>query len=294
MMGELIAIASAFFYGLGGVAIAKGRISAVGDNGVFLSVVVTAAVSLALWLGWGRVPADALLTVDALSAIGCFALAGIASTVFARIAMYRATEQIGAVMASLLRRLIPVFTLPLAFVLLHQVPDARVLIGGAIILGAVLIYARPNGGAVVARPSGGLILGTVSAFLYAVAYSLRGLGLMGLPDPVLGTFIGAAVGLVCLIAFAGLSETPARAFRRLVVDRGRWHWLAALAFTTGQTMQFFALNAAAVSTVAVLGTLEVVFAAVLGAWVLRTETLNLKRFACTAVLMLAGTILICV
>ncbi len=109
----------------------------------------------------------------------------------------------------------------------------------------------------------------------------------GIPDPVLGKFIGAAVGLLCLLMFARLGRTG------LVVDHGRWHWVAAVSLTTDQTLQFFALNAAAVSTVAVLGTLEVVFAAVLGAWVFRTQTLDLTRFACACALMLAGTILIC-
>lgn len=293
MSGELIAVASAFFYGLGGVAIAKGRSSAVGDNGVFLSVLMTAGCSFLLWLGWGTARLGAVLDTDALPALGYFALAGVASIVIARTAMYRATALIGAVMASLLRRLIPVFTIPLAFVLLHQIPQARVIWGGAIILAGVIVYAPPRWGQGAGLTRAGMVLGTVSALFYAVSYSLRARGLVEIPDPALGTFIGAAVGVIWLVVSARVRRGSAEALRYLWVDRGPWHCCAAAALSLGQMLQFFALTTAPVSTVAILGTLEVLFAAILGAWVFRSEELSLGRFVSAAGLMIVGTIFIC-
>ena len=109
MGGEGFALLAALGYGLAGVSIVKGKASARGDNGVFLSVVLTAAVSGLLWLGWGQVTVAVLATSAAVEPVAVFIAAGLFSMVLGRTTMYRATEQIGPVAASLLRRLTPVF-----------------------------------------------------------------------------------------------------------------------------------------------------------------------------------------
>ena len=124
MIGEALALLGAGAYGLAGLSILRGQATARGDNGVFLSVVVTAALSCLLWLVAGRVPLRAVLTGGGLPSLGIFALAGLASIVLGRMTMYRATVALGAVRASLLRRLTPVFAILFAVVLLGEVPRA--------------------------------------------------------------------------------------------------------------------------------------------------------------------------
>jgi drug/metabolite transporter (DMT)-like permease len=169
-----------------------------------------------------------------------------------------------------------------AFVLLGEVPGWGTLAGGALIVVGVIAYTGlPRG----LGPSPGVLLGAASSLSYALAYSLRRLGMAEVPDPALGGLIGALAGVVLL----PLVALPRRGLASLVVDRSGWHWLAALSLGAGQTLQFFALQSASVTRVAVLGALDLVFAAVLAAVVFRTETLRLGRFLIAVALAGLGT-----
>lgn len=100
MLGETLALLAAAAYGCAGVSIVHSKTTAQGDNGVFLSVVITLIASGVLWLGWGTTSAVTLKSAEGLWAAAFFALAGFASNIFGRQAMYRATEKIGAVRAA--------------------------------------------------------------------------------------------------------------------------------------------------------------------------------------------------
>lgn len=289
MTGEVYALLAAAAYGIGGVTIVRSKAVARGDNGVFLSILTTAALTWALWYGWGEVPARILKAPESQQALVVFVLAGMFSTVLGRVTMYRATERIGAVRASLLRRLTPVIALLCAFVLLAEVPDTKTIIGGAIILAGVRCYwQRPR------RRTGpgfdpGLLLGIGSASFYALAYTLRSLGLDTLPDAALGTFIGAVAGGLCLLVATVVRRGPGAGIGHLLRDHGRWHWATALALSVGQILQFFALKSAPVSIVAVLGTLEVFFSAALVMVFANSEPIARKRLAIAATTAAAGT-----
>lgn len=288
MIGEALALLGAGAYGLAGLAILRGQATARGDNGVFLSVVVTVALSFLLWLVAGRVPLRAVLAGGALPSLGFFALAGLASIVLGRMTMYRATVALGAVRASLLRRLTPVFAILFAYALMGEVPRASTLVGGAAILGGVLIYLAPaTGGARSLRlPPRGLVIGAASALFYALSYILRRMGLDGLPDAALGTCLGALTGCGWMLSTALWSG---RGVRALALDRGPAHWLAAGALSVGQILQFFALQSASVAAVAILGALEVVFTALLILLFQPSEPVARGRFLLAAALAMAGT-----
>lgn len=288
--GTGFALLAAAAYGLAGVAIAQAKPLARGDNGVYLSALVTAVLTGVLWLGFGKIPALALFSMDHLVAIAIFAVAGIFATVLGRATLYRATERIGAVRASLLRRLTPVFALPLALLLLAEIPGVQALAGAALVLVAVLAYAGWPDGA--GWHGAGIWIGLGSAGFYAAAYVLRRLGLETLPDPVLGTFIGALVGCLWFPLAALVGQGRGARLRRLIVDRGGWHWCAALALTLGQVCQFAALTSAPVVVVAALGTLEVFFAALLGAIFGGRMTVSPVRLALTLLLAAVGAALL--
>ncbi|MTI17738.1 DMT family transporter [Rhodobacteraceae bacterium RKSG542] len=292
MSGEALALLSAFFYGLAGVSIAKGKSTAKGDNGVFLSVVMTALLTLVLWLGWGNVSIPSLFTAENTGGLAFFVIAGLCASVLGRSAMYRATERIGALKASLFRRLIPVFAVPCAIILLDELPAPQAIIGGGVILIGVLAYMGAPRGCSQKSCAYGDMLGIASALFYASAYSFRSLGLQDIPDPALGTLIGAVVGVLWFAIAAALSAAPKAAIGRLLLDRGRWQYITALSLSFGQTLQFFALQSASVPTVAVLGALEVFFSAMLVAFVFKTETLRPIRFAVASALATLGTFIV--
>ena len=293
MSGELLAVFAALAYGVAGVSIMQSKATARGDNGVFLSVVLTALLSCALWLGWGTVEIATLGTPAGRIGLAIFALAGVASNVLGRQSMYRATERIGAVRAGLLRRLTPLFALPCAFIVLGEVPGLLTLAGGGLVLAGVLFYMRPSPGTVTAVPAAaGLMLGILSPLAYALAYTLRGLGLDFAPDAALGTCIGAVVGGAWVLGAAVLRRGLERGLAFVTVDRRAGHWLTALALSAGQLLQFFALKAAPVVSVAMLGTLEVVFSALIILTVTRGETVAITRLVIAALLAMAGAALL--
>ncbi|PID35878.1 MAG: EamA family transporter [Rhodobacterales bacterium] len=285
LSGESWALAAALAYGLAGVSIAKGKASARGDNGVYLSCVVTAVIAGLIWLGSGPTPVPSVAPGELWLAVLAFLAAGVFSTVLGRVTLYRATEALGAVTAGLLRRLTPFFALAFGWLLLREVPGRTELMGGAMILAGVVVYlARP-----MALSRGGVLLGVGSAAAYALAYSLRGMGLEHLPDPGLGALIGALVGCVWFPCAALLRRDRVRALSALVVDRGGWHWLTALALGFGQVMQFFALKTASVAVVAVLGALDVLFALGFAVLLGAPERIAPARLLPALILALSGT-----
>lgn len=292
MSGEGFALLAAFCYGLAGVTIVKGKVTARGDNGVFLSVLVTASLTGGLWLGRGEIPASALAHPENRKAIAIFAMAGLLSTVLGRTTMYRATEQIGPVATSLLRRLTPVFAVPLAMVLLAEFPNGQMLLGAGLVLAAILLYLGSPVQSLVASQRLGWLLGVGSAAFYAASYTLRSYGLDWLPDAALGTCIGALAGVLWFVLAAALRKDRTTRLCQLIVDRGRWHWITAIALSAGQTLQFFALKSASVVAVATLGALEVFFTVALAALFFGEKQSIKARFLGAAGLAVVGTALL--
>ncbi|MGR3637887.1 MAG: EamA family transporter [Shimia sp.] len=286
--GEAYALLAAFAYGLAGVSIVKGKATAQGDNGVFLAVVTTVCLSAALWLVWGRSSLTDLKSESALIALAAFAAAGLFSNVLGRITMYRATEQVGAVTTGLLRRLTPVFALPLAFVVVGQVPHSREVIGGLVVLLGIVFYLLTPKWRLPASVSTGLALGVASAFFYALSYALRSWGLQRLPDPALGALIGALIGFIWFPVVTAMHPNTSRGPRTLLIDRGPWHWITALALSIGQVLQFLALQSTSVLAVSVIGSLDVLFSAALIIVLRSGEPIVLRRLMVAALLGIVG------
>lgn len=101
----------------------------------------------------------------------------------------------------------------------------------------------------------------MAAAFYGTAYILRSIGLGNIADPLFGAMLGAATGLVWVVLSPIIARAHSNNLKASLADRGPWHWAAALALGVGQTLQFVALSAAPVSIVAVLGALDVFFAA---------------------------------
>lgn len=283
MVGEAWAIASAICYGLASAAILKGKENAVGDNGIFLSAVVTLLGTSAAWLVIGD-PIDGDVPTN-MKALLLFACAGLASIVFGRWTMFRATETIGPTNANLVRRLTPVAALPLGTVVFQQYPSAAELFGGALILLATIWYQWATQSRTSLQLTG-VLIGVASAGFYALAYTLRGLGLESIPDPLFGTMIGAAVGLAWLGAVAFVK-------RSLKFDMGPWQIITAICLSAGQTSQFIAVAHAKITIVAVLGALDVVFGAMFATVVgLRTENHRYALVLATALTLLGSALVV--
>lgn len=298
-IGEIFALLAAFCYAFGSVAAAKNAGEKGGrGNAILLSVVLTAALSGGLWLLIGAAP-DAK-GLDLWIGIAIFAAAGILSTVLGRLFFFRSIELAGAIETGLIRRLIPVFASALAILFLGETLTAAITLAFALVLSgvvlAVLPARRPIAAAAAdpARAAGdrrvGRALATASAASYGGSYVVRKAAMQWVPDPLLGTFVGAVTAFLWFAAAAPVSAAGRRRVAALLRRPSGWQLVAAAAISVGQTAQFLALSFTTVTVVAIIGTLEMFLAAWLAAWVLRTEARPGATFVFSSVLATAGVI----
>lgn len=293
MTGELIALASAALYALGGVAIARGAAEGRGgDNGAFLSVILTAVLSLGLWLAAGAPAVTAAPGGSVWRGVALFVAAGVFSTVLGRIAMFRAVARGGAVRASMLRRLTPVFAAVGAALLLSEVPGWGGLTGMALILGGTAMLGGP-GSPQVTRP-GWATWGIGSAAAYGFSYVLRKMALAQMPAAIPGALIGALTGLAWYVLAAPASRQMRGAVTGVLRHTGPWQFVAASAIAMGQIGQFLALSRTSVATVAVLGSAETLISIMLASRVFRTEPNPRPLVWAGAAFSTAGIVLVAV
>lgn len=303
MIGEALALFSAACFGLAGVTIARGSATAQGDNGAFLSVVLTAFAGGALWLIIGTQTLSPLDDGTVWLGIAYFAISGVLSTVLGRLAMFRSVMLAGAISASLFRRLIPVFAAAFAWVLLGESVGAMAALGMAVVMGSVLIAMTERlpairaddhaaGAAALVARRKGRWLGAAASACFGGSYVARKLGMSQIPDAALGALIGALTGII----WYGLAAIGSPRYRQTVLGllrhSGRWQVITAAAMAVGQTSQFFALAHTDVATVAIINSTEVFISIWLAAFVFRTEARPSRRVVLASLIAVAGVVII--
>lgn len=280
MTGELLALGAAFAFGMSSVAIAKGARNASAESGVFLSAIITGLLSGAAWMWFpGGAAWDEWRQV-AWGAIGWFAVSGLLATVGGRITMYRSIEFAGVIRASTIRRLMPLMSLLLSWLVL----DERVSLAGGggmalIAISFVLLY-QDNRSSIRASDeemqcramiSRGLALGVVSALLYAVSFIARKFGLASAPNALFGAFVGSLTAVGFYVAAAVVSDRYRSIIANVLMMPNPWQLAAALLLSAGQLSQFGALMYASIGRVAFINSVEVYIAAFLSVAVFGTE-----------------------
>ena len=301
LIGELCATLAALCYGFSSVAVTKNARAGGGRGGaVLLSIMLTAAFSGGLWLVIG--PALPPAGAGLWAGIAVFALAGILATVLGRLFYFRSIELTSAIEVGLTRRLIPVFAAGLAVLFLGEVITAGILLAFLFVFSGVAIsfIANPNHAAASsphtprtpADQLKGRALSVASSASYGGAYVTRKIAMTWLPDPLAGAFIGAVTGMVWYAVAAPFSAGYRDSIRSLFHKPGRWHVLAAAAISLGQILQFVALTFTSVTAVAIIGSIEMFFAAWLAAFVFKTEPRPGAAFILASLLAFAGVALL--
>jgi drug/metabolite transporter (DMT)-like permease len=300
-LGGLLSVLAAFCYALSSVAIAKSAQSAEGrGNDVFLSIVLTALASGLMWLVFG--PSLAGYERTALIGVAYFAGAGILANIIGRLSLFRSVELTGAIETGLIRRLIPVFAAILAVFVLGEVITAPVAIAFVLITAGVVIMMANSlrrarlvneiAQRTVEEKRNGRALAVTSALSYGGSFVARKLAMQTLPDPLAGVFIGAVTGLLWFGGSGMLRRRNRLRLHTLLHRPSGWQFLAASVMTMGQIMQFMALKLASVTTVAIISSTEMFFAAWLAAHVFKTEKPPGVRFYIAAALAAGGVILL--
>ena len=181
-------------------------------------------------------------------AIAMFAVGGLLTSYLGRWFWTRSIATIGPTRASAIQVTNPFFAAIFAWILLDEsLPPVAILFGLAVLLGLHLTSRRrtsaePGGAEPPGRsvPLAHIAIGLFGALAYGLGNVARGAGVRDWEAPIVGSFIGAAVGL---LAYA-LVNTDLRKLRSALrgADRtGRRMWLLSGALTIGaQTTQIAA------------------------------------------------------
>ncbi|MEP7207225.1 MAG: EamA family transporter [Casimicrobiaceae bacterium] len=300
-MGELAAVVSTLCFAAANVTITRGAARDAADNGAFLSILMTAALAALAMLVF-RPPQGA--HDPNLAGVAWFAASGLLTVFVGRVFLYASVQHLGAVRASAVKRLNPVFSVLLGITLLGEPVGLSMAVGMTLIFVSFGMLAMeswrslPVGeretrrGALRSLANLGYFYGPVSALAYATGYLARKQGLLAMPDPNFGTFIGAVAGAVTFV-IAGCFVASYRAalvgtFRRF----NPWLWAAAVLASIGQILQFVALNTMAISRVALIASLEVIATMLFSVWLLRRrESMGVMTIA-AALLSVAGAALV--
>jgi drug/metabolite transporter (DMT)-like permease len=301
-MGEFLAIVSMTLFAAANVSIGathKGRVS---RGGAFLSIVMTFVLSFSVWFGLGLTSGFA--TVDA-RALGWFALAGMLTALLGRVFLYASIRHLGAIKGAAIKRLNPVFSVILGVTLLGELVSLPMAFGMALIVAsfAVLIRASlradaegvepAHGSSTFARIANlGYLHGPVSALAYASGYVARKQGLLLVPDPALGTMIGAGTGIVLFLLLALGIESLRSDVRATFTELNPWLWLAGLFTSCGQLIYFAALQHTTISKIALITSMEVFVTMLLTRLLVSGERRIPRDVWFAAALGVAGTLLV--
>lgn len=298
MSGDALALASATCFAVSNVTIARGARPDAEDNGAFVSLLITTAISGAGWIAIGLARGFEPVTSRALL---WFAGAGVLTAFVGRVFFYASVQHLGAMRSSALKRLNPFFAVVLGIVVLGEQLSAGMTIGMLLLLAsfaALVAGGRPPAASVadsaparsfVARF--GYAYGIVSALGYSSGYLLRKMGLEEAHDALLGTMVGCMVGALLFVATAAFNRDYARAVRATFARPNPWLIGAGVMSSFGQILYFAALNESPMSRVALISSMEVFVTLFLGFVFLKHERLTAPLIL-AAILGVAGTFFI--
>ena len=307
--GEAFAVLAAVFFAVSGVTVAKGAGHGGGDHGALLSIILTAALAALLWLptaSLDRLPG----TREALYAgVGWFALSGLLTVFLGRTLLYQSIAHLGAIRASTLLRLNPLFSVLLAALILGETISTiagtgMVLIALSFILllrRSLAAFGRSKGepqpysvGNETAPAPFHYVFGPASAFSYALGNVVRKHALAVIPDSNFGTLISALAGLLGFAVSALFIERYRKAFLGVFRNATRWQVAAGVFASAGQLCQFAAIQYIEVSRAVMISSTEIFFSMFLAVYVLKTErrpdaiTLVAAMTAMTGVVLVAA------
>jgi drug/metabolite transporter (DMT)-like permease len=309
-MGEWFALLSAEAFASSNVMVKKGTTPSSKNNGAFISILFTAIISgmivltMGLFYGWPSLNAEGFIW---------FVLAGVLTSFLGRTFLYSSIQHLGSVRASAIKRLNPFFAVLIGVILLNERVTSTLIVGmiliflGFVMLAVQSLYSDRQGKKeqkgqrndlisvtsksihiIKSIANLGYIYGPISALAYAFGYAARKNGLTEIPDPFFGTMIGAFIGALIFVILALFQEHYRSIIRTTFTQFHLWLFLAGISISMGQILYFMALAYIAVSRVALITSIEVIFTLFLSAWVFKTQEGITKLVLFAAVISMLG------
>ncbi|MES2977851.1 MAG: DMT family transporter [Pseudomonadota bacterium] len=299
-MGDLLAFLAALCWAASGVTIALGAKDKSGDNGAFLSILITLLLAAAVWLviGWGA----GTPTLDGMGMLW-FAVAGALTIFVGRVFFHSSIQWLGSVRSSSVKRMSPFFSVLLGVTLLDEPVTHKLVLGMVLIFGgfgilireSMVTRARAEPAVPGAAPAGtgfwsnpGFAYGTISALAYAAGNIARKFGLLHLPDPALGVLVGSVTGALLFVATALVVQSYRAAVWSTFHKFNPWLLAAGVLASAGQLLFFAAIEFSTVSRVALIGSTEVFLTMLIVVLLVRNREKVTSSVVVAAVMGLVG------
>jgi len=140
----------------------------------------------------------------------------------------------------------------------------------------------------------GYMYGVISALAYSIGYVVRKEGLEEIPDPFLGTMIGAIVGILIFLILSLFNKRNQQSIRLTFTSFRPWLFGAGTATSFGQILYFSALTFSGVSQVAVIASTDVIFTLLLSSLVFKTNEGITKIVIIASIIAMTGAGLIAI
>jgi drug/metabolite transporter (DMT)-like permease len=311
-MGEFFALLSAISFSAANIMIRKGTTRSSQNNGAFVSILLTALISgiivaaMVLSKGWPRLT---------LEGIFWFLLAGVLTSLLG--------QHLGPVRATAIKRLNPFFAVLFGVLLLGDPLSSPLVIGmlfiflsfGMLILEAYRSSTEEGNTETAFKEKKtkniqqfrkqvfegmksvanlGYIYGPVSALCYGIGYIVRKQGLMEMPDPYLGTMLGASVGAFIFVIMACFKERYRITVKSTFTSFHPWLFCAGVATSVGQIFYFIALKNIEVSRVALIASIEVILTILISAFLFKTQERITRKVIIASLISMIGAVIIAI
>lgn len=288
---DIIALLAAACWAGANTCIARGSSHQGGENGAFLSILLTAFIAGVVWLIGGGTEGQALN----MTGLAWFAAAGALTIFVGRVFFHASVQFMGAVRGSSVKRLVPLFSVVLGVVCLGESLSWSALTGMVLIFAGfgVLVWeskqkTAPKGPDDAAHqgPSRqtlrmGMVYGVVSAGAYATGNMSRKFGLLHISEPAFGAMLGALVGAILFLASAVFLQSYREAVKNTLQKPNPWLLSAGILASAGQLLYFVAIDWSSLSRATLIVSMDV-FLTILVALVFFQKREAVNRYAVVA------------
>jgi transporter family protein len=287
MFGIVMALLSALTLGFSQILVRKNLDK---SNFVYISLTVTIVGNIILW------PLTIYFTdLSAIKPEGLllFVLAGLFAPGIARLFYFKGMETAGVSTNSSIFATHPLFTSIIAILILGEILSAENWIGIIfIVAGAIFIARQINNSSTQSKFTSktGFIVPVLGSLALAFSQIIRKEGLNIFNQPLLGVAIGYSTSLVVyLIVIAFSKDSRPRKYSRADLQM---FWKPGIGIATGWMLSFLALSQEKVSVVVPIMQIELLFI-ILFAFIFLRKLENFSfKFIASALLIIAGVILL--
>jgi drug/metabolite transporter (DMT)-like permease len=206
MLGVMFALLSAMCFATNFILIQLGMEKSKKDNGIFINIIINVFVLCFIYLIvfiFRENPVT--ITVPGVVA---FVIAGFFTTFLGRASVFAGIRRIGSSRAAAIKNTSPVFTILFAVLFINETISWLNGLGILFVLSGLFLTGyeqwKKNGFSVKDNMWVGILFGGFGSICFGIGFAVRKMGLQEIPDPVLGSLIGALVALISFSTFLGV------------------------------------------------------------------------------------------